>query len=444
MDTAADIVAKPQELQPEVQKLSSSPTSSPSKQAVSEEPSLFSMEDSQHEEDLLKEFNKKHSELSTFLQDIPPSDSVVKDQGMVSSQEAGIPKADFSTLENIISQPANLMEEDDPFGLNLSNSSGQNETLPKPAEIIYGKVNGKTDGESGDAKLLQDLLDQANSFGGDVSPDSLLTEDLLGLDKSPAKSSLKDQVVPPAMSHNEDILSVQKFATGSPNLMESDLMLDRSSVSPMELEEPKLPDTPCFKPPSPIATTTDARELSPKLPDSPCFKSPSPEVTSVQERPLIVDRPSVEPNICAMSEPEVMVCPGKPSPSAPIETFIIAGDVEEDYTRRETKTFDNETELVQAKFIEEVKKSPQHEFGGGDLPPSHNILDHEAEIPPPIPKHSWEIEKETPPPVPPHSITSNISPVLQPFFLYILICIIRYRSGVNCFQTYLTPVSLCL
>lgn len=435
-------------LQPQADNQKISPTSSPSQKPKDEASFPLSKEGTHFDDDLMKEFDKKHTELSSFLQDIPPSSGSAAqadaDRMSVSPQDLDSPNTGlphiggdiFSTNAN--NQSANLLlgdDHDDPFGLNLNNSN-QKDTSQRAEEISFGKVNGKTEGERSDAKLLQDLLDQANNFGGSISPDSLHTDDLLGLDKSPAKSSQKDdQVVPPALIPKEEkvdeIMSIHTIPQSYvAKQADDDSFFDRSSESPMDFGEPKLPDSPCRKPPSPVTTTVAPLPESPKLPETPCFKPPSPEVTAFQEvKNVNQDIFDIEPMISAKSEPEVMS-----SPSKPVQAEEKAYDFEkdfanedEDYRRRETKTFDSDGDLIgigKNKF-ESADKQIHQEFGGGDLPPSPpNIMDQNEndndDIPPPIPKHSWELERENPPPVPPHSITSGYSSVIFISFSSIL------------------------
>ncbi|CAL8111318.1 unnamed protein product [Orchesella dallaii] len=180
----------------------------------------------------------------------------------------------------------------------------------------------------------------------------------------------------------------------------------------MDFGAQKLPESPCFKPPSPVVANVLSE--APKLPESPCFKPPSPDMMSVksipQEPPTVDDLFSLEPASTKI-ESDISVDHGQRSPAVKekYEPEII-GKQDDDYTRRETKTFDTNADLIGSGFSDGTDKKSPIEFGGGDLPPSHLIQD-EDEIPPPIPKHSWEIEKDIPPPVPPHSITSDYSSV---------------------------------
>lgn len=428
-----DFVIQPQGLQPQSQGESQkiSPTSSPSKKVTEDEPLFAHSEGPRFDDDLMKEFDKKHSELSTFLHDIPPSGSSNTEEDRMSVSPQNLldsPNTEVPRVADINVPAANLLgDDDDPFGLQLSGSNAK-DVSPKQDEIHFGKVNGKTEGEGSDAKLLQDLLDQANDLGGDISPDSLHTDDLLGLDKSPVKSSNKDdQVVPPVAIQKEEYMDIRTLpSVESSNLMDADSIFENSSASPMDFEEPQLPESPCFKPPSPVVT--DVRADSPKLPETPCFKPPSPEVTTkqfehFQEKHAIIDD-DLEPAITAKSEPEVGISPNKATTvEEPRQesAFFPLGKSNEDYTRRETKTFDNDDDLIGTNQYEAEKKITHEEFGGGDLPPSQNIImdqDDDDDVPPPIPKHSWEIEKDIPPPVPPHSITSDYSSVIMYFLLF--------------------------
>jgi len=180
----------------------------------------------------------------------------------------------------------------------------------------------------------------------------------------------------------------------------------------------KLPESPCFKPPSPVSV--NVLSDSPKLPETPCFKPPSPDIVSVksipQESATVDDLFSLEP---ASTKIQSVGVDHHQESSPPVKERY-APDIfeqqDEDYTRRETKTFDNNADLIGSSFpVDNEKKSSPVEFGGGDLPPSHHLIMHddddEEEIPPPIPKHSWEIEKDIPPPIPPHSVTSDYSSV---------------------------------
>jgi hypothetical protein len=239
------------------------------------------------EEDLMREFNQKASEFSTFLDESHPPSSGGASLGVdLLAASSASEKSSTDTSPN----PSNLS------------------TQAQFMEAIGGGSSGMSSGDfdligdfktaGGDSKITEELMAAAREFGEGNSPTPLdLGFEQVHGQKKP-QSFLGDQSVSPG----QDFHYTQS--------------------------------EPAFG------------KESPKLPNEPCFK---------------------------------------PSPEPP--TF-------EDYTRRETMTFDQEVE------------------------PPKNL---EKNLPPPIPKHAYEIRmKESPPPVPKHADEqySSFKPEQSPPFIH--------------------------
>lgn len=308
--------------------------------------------DSHFEEDLMREFNQKATELSTFLDESTPIHPAVAAAGGLGVDLLSATSVSEKSSTDTSPNPPNLSTQAqfmEAMGGSGGSSSGGDFDL-------IGDFNQKADFSSsagGDStKIKEDLMSASREYGQD-SPMDLGFEQVAhgGGEKNVQQHSVfGDQMVPP---------SEQWTGMGHP-----------------EVDFHNTQSEPVMK----FGGADEERE-SPKLPDEPCFK-PKPEYSSSHG---LLD-PTFNIEKSSYSAPEVS--PKLPSPKLEhfyegVETgekggFPVAAEIYDDYSRRDTMAY-------------------QEEFEAKD---SFRMTDA---APPPIPKHSYETSSSSPPPVPKHA-----------------------------------------